>query len=80
MNPKSYIHEIDLALGRAWNEDRKNEDFTSEEVAVAAVLTRLDVGLTASLAGYNAKMLYSIKNAVWSLVGIVIIHIVLQNI
>ena len=65
MSLEVFIQETDSALGRRWAEDRENQSYTEEEARIAAVLTRMDVGLSASLLGYNAKMLTSIRNGVW---------------
>lgn len=78
MTPQKFIQEMDSSLGARWAEDRENQEYSAEEARVAAVLTRMDMGLAASLLGYNAKMLNSIRHGVWSLVVIGVIHLAMQ--
>jgi hypothetical protein len=78
MTPEKFIQEIDSSLGARWSEDRESQEYTEDEVRIATVLTRMDMGLAASLIGYNAKMLSSIRLGVWSLVAIGIVHLVIQ--
>jgi hypothetical protein len=67
---ETFIKEIDQALGLRWSQDREDQSYTEEEARVAAVLTRMDMGLSASILGYNAKMLTSIRNGIWIIVVI----------
>lgn len=70
MKLKDYINYIDNSLGEQWDRDRRFQEYTEEEVKVAAVLSRMDIGLIASITTYNAKTLRSIKLGVWSLVAV----------
>ena len=64
------INYIDKSLGEQWDRDRQFQEYTEEGVKIAAVLSRMDIGLIASVTAYNAKTLQSIKLGVWSLVAV----------
>jgi hypothetical protein len=80
MSLETFIKEIDQALGLRWSQDREDQSYTEEEARVAAVLTRMDTGLSASILGYNAKMLTSIRNGIWIIAVIEAINLVISYI
>ena len=77
MKPVEFIKYIDTSIGKQWSEDRIEKSYSEEEARVATVLTRMDVSLGASVVGYNAKLLYSIKNGVWTIAVLLLLNLIL---
>ena len=76
MGIKKFIEDIDPLLGERWFQDSENQEYTKEDTHVAMVLTRQDTALNASINGYNGRTLESIRNGIWLLVVLSIVHLI----
>ena len=75
MNLDKFILEASDNIERNWQQDKKEFVYTKEEARVAAVLTRMDSGLTACIAGYIAKKVDGVSIAVWAIVVLLAVDI-----
>jgi len=78
MSPEEFMWEVESAPDTHRSEDQVVQNYTEDEVRAASVIMRMDISFLASILGYNAKLLGSIRLGVWSLVAIGIVHLFLQ--
>jgi hypothetical protein len=78
MNEEEFALEWARGISSDWERDRHQQEYTQEEVAIATVLSRLDIGLACGLLGYLMVKTNGINIGVWVLVVLNIVNIALQ--
>lgn len=75
MGFERFLKGMNTKTHESWDRDRQVQEYSDSDARLAAVLTRLDTALNFSVNGYNAKLLESIRIAVWILVAIEVLRL-----